>query len=165
MAGDHTFAALTAGGRQTCGVDDAGVAWCWGRNAEGQIGDGDDGKGNKYVPVVVAGGHSFTSLTAGGWHTCGIDSAGAGWCWGELAIGDGLPWGWGNFRYAPTAVTGGHTFTAFTTGEQHTCGLDSAGVAWCWGVNRNGQVGNGEENHGNEYAPVAVAGDLTYLQP
>ena len=35
------------------------------------------------TPVAVAGGHTFTSLTARWFHTCGLDDAGKAWCWGS----------------------------------------------------------------------------------
>ena len=35
-----SFAAVTPGAVHTCGVTAAGTAYCWGRNVEGQLGDG-----------------------------------------------------------------------------------------------------------------------------
>src|SRR5450830_927166 len=37
----------------------------------------------------------------------------------------------------------GSTFTALTARYQHTCGLTSAGTAYCWGYNGYGQLGDG----------------------
>ncbi|MBK6764292.1 MAG: hypothetical protein IPG68_13930 [Micrococcales bacterium] len=159
VAGGHTFTTLTAGGMHTCGVDTAGKAWCWGSDGNGKLGDGDDGQEREPSPVAVAGEHRFSTLTASNMHTCGVDTTGKAWCWGwdtDGAAGDGDD-GQGN-EYSPVAVAGGHTFAALTTGDLHTCGLDTAGVAWCWGYDGQGQVGDGDDGQGDEYSPVAVAG-------
>lgn len=41
----------------------------------------------------------------------------------------------------PVAVFGGRTWISFSTGYQHTCGVDDANTAWCWGANTYGQLG------------------------
>src|SRR5439155_16027082 len=46
-------------------------------------------------------------------------------------------------KYAPVAVQGGLSFRAITGGDGHTCGLTSAGAAYCWGANQFGQLGLG----------------------
>lgn len=38
------------------------------------------------VPVEAAAGRTFQALSAGGWHTCGIDDSGTTMCWGELGF-------------------------------------------------------------------------------
>ncbi len=47
-----TFTAVSAGGRHTCGVTAAGVAYCWGTNGSGQLGDGTWIDRLSPVPVV-----------------------------------------------------------------------------------------------------------------
>jgi alpha-tubulin suppressor-like RCC1 family protein len=42
------------------------------------------------------------------------------------------------------ADTSALQFVAITAGRQFTCALDAAGVAWCWGANRFGQLGVGD---------------------
>ena len=51
------------------------------------------------------------------------------------------PGSWGNF-------------TAIAAGYEHTCALNSAGNAFCWGSNQQGGLGNGTTTSSN--APVAV---------
>jgi len=47
------FSALTAGGGHTCSLPGARVAYCWGSNDAGQLGDGSTT--HTGVPVKVAG--------------------------------------------------------------------------------------------------------------
>jgi hypothetical protein len=157
---------ITAGEYHTCALDTAGTAWCWGYDFSGQVGDGDDGQTDEYAPVQVAGGRTFTTITAGGYHTCALDTAGTAWCWGydfSGQVGDGDDGQ--TDEYAPVQVAGGRTFTTITAGASHTCALDTAGTAWCWGWDGDGQVGDGDDGQTDEYAPVQVAGGRTWLQP
>lgn len=43
---------------------------------------------------------------------------------------------------------------AVVAGDNHSCALDSAGKAWCWGSNAHGGLGNG--NRINQNLPQAV---------
>jgi alpha-tubulin suppressor-like RCC1 family protein len=71
---------VSAGNGHTCGVTTGGVAYCWGSNAFGKLGDGADSRST--TPVAVAGGLSFASVSAGGNHTCGVTTGGDAYCWG-----------------------------------------------------------------------------------
>ena len=157
VAGGLTFASLTAGGSHTCGLTGSGIAYCWGDNFYGQLGDSSTTQ--RTAPVAVAGGLSFASLTAGRSYTCGLTSGGAAYCWGSNSsgqLGDGST----TQRTMPVAVTGGLTFASLVAGGSHTCGLTSGGMAYCWGYNLLGQLGDGSTTQ--RTAPVAVAGGRTF---
>ena len=162
VAGGHAFTIMSAGYYQTCALTSTGAAWCWGRDSSGQVGDGNDGQADKYAPVAVAGSHTFAALSGGLFHTCGIDTAGTAWCWGfdgNGQLGNGAD---SATKFTPVQVAGTGGFTTLTAGQYHTCGINSAGAAWCWGADADGQVGDGDDDQGNEYAPVAVAGGHTF---
>lgn len=155
------------GGSGGSGVTNAGVASCWGTNLFGGLGVGSGSAldhcstspntGDCSVrPVSVAGGHYFQTLSLGGYFTCGIDNLGAAWCWGANEAGQ---LGNGSTTQAnfPMAVSGGFTFaniTAATT--NYACGITTTGVAYCWGKNDLGQLGNGTTTDSS--IPVAVSG-------
>lgn len=155
-SGKTPFANLTAGGYHTCGVTSGGVAYCWGDNSYGQLGDATFTR--RSTPVSVSGGLTFTSLAAGD-HTCGLTSTGMAYCWGNNITGQ-LGDGTRTNRSAPVAVQGGLTFVHVAVGFLHTCGLTSGGVAYCWGYNDQGQLGDGSTL--DRSTPVAVSGGLTF---
>jgi alpha-tubulin suppressor-like RCC1 family protein len=45
-------------------------------------------------------------------------------------------------------------------GIQHTCGLSATGDAFCWGWNRDGQLGDGSQE--DRSVPVAVRGGVQF---
>ena len=177
VPGGLTFEALSAGGYHTCGLASGGVAYCWGANDYGQLGVGSTtgpeqcgGRPCSTVPVAVTGGHTFTSLSAGALHTCGVTDTGAAYCWGrndrgqlgndpgpETCVGDGSP-SYPSYycSTAPLLVRGGLTFKAVSGGGFHTCGVTLSGAAFCWGAGDWGQLGAGD--FGGSTVPVAVAG-------
>ena len=159
---------LTAGGDlgvdgvgnndHTCALASNHHLWCWGTNADGQLGDGTTTR--RTVPVEV--GLSSTvalddvvAIAAGDRHTCATTLDDRTFCWG--ANGDGQlsrttsgttilrpvtsePVG------ASSPLSGVHTIAA---GKAFNCvsALNSVtfhdGAVKCWGRNDLGQLGNG----------------------
>jgi alpha-tubulin suppressor-like RCC1 family protein len=132
---------LVTGTTHTCALDAQGAAWCWGFNQYGSLGIGTTDN-PVWTPTVVVGGLRFSSLTAGGLHTCGLTSAGTAWCWGAGESGQ-LGNGVLADQTSPTAVSGGLTFVQLSASGLATCGLTPAGTAYCWGRNNTGQLGDG----------------------
>lgn len=149
------FDTLDSGESHTCALTGAGQAWCWGRNATGTLGDSTASTRTTPVQVLQQTGVAFTQLSAGGSHNCAITSAGQAWCWGynaDYRLGDSTT----SLGLAPVAVKplGAVAFASISAGQQHTCGLDSNGQAYCWGANSYGQLGNNATAH--RRTPVAV---------
>src|SRR5439155_17046564 len=131
------------------------------------------------APLAVAGGLTFSSLSAGWGPTCALTANGTAYCWGDNSDGDlGVGTNTGSLQtcsigacsYTPLAVAaglafttlgagncaGGRTFTSLSPFSFHTCGLTTAGVAYCWGSNSNGELGDGTTT--SSPVPVRVAG-------
>jgi alpha-tubulin suppressor-like RCC1 family protein len=140
-----TFTQISAGSQHNCALTSGGHAYCWGYNADGRLGDSTTNLPLRPVPVLPVGGILFTSISAGGMHTCGLVSSGQSYCWGNNTygqVGDSTS----TNRISPVAVQhpAGVTFTAIAAGDKHTCALDgSSGQAYCWGYGGDGSVGNG----------------------
>jgi alpha-tubulin suppressor-like RCC1 family protein len=92
------------------------------------------------VPVPVSGGLSFTSLTVGGGHNCGLTAGGRAYCWGSnyaAVLGNGNQ----SDSPTPVPVAGGLTFAALSAGGGHTCGITNQGETYCWGGNLSDELG------------------------
>jgi alpha-tubulin suppressor-like RCC1 family protein len=161
VSGGITFADLTTNDGHSCGITIDGNAYCWGYNGVGQLGVGPR-FGTVLTPQLVSGGLSYTSITAGGAHTCGLTRSGFLYCWGSDFY-DQL--GTGTDRVAsdvPVPVTGGLSFSAVAAGSFHTCAIDTGGAAHCWGWNLYGQTGAGNVADEVIATPQRVVGGLTF---
>ena len=148
--GDDTALAVTTAGSQTCSIWNNAL-YCWGRNVDGQLGDGTTT--DRRTPVAVQGMDSgVTAVAAGTFHTCAIKS-GALYCWGYNGYGQ-LGDGTTTNRLTPVAVQGMSSgVTDIAAGGHHTCAIKS-GALFCWGYNGSGQLGDGTTIDRN--IPVAV---------
>lgn len=132
------FVSVSAGVAHTCAVTTNGTAYCWGRNVNGQLGDGTTT--SRTTPVAVAGALRFVAVSAGNSHSCGVTASGEAYCWGgnhRGQLGEGSVSG----RTSPTRVTGGLRLSSVGAGGAHTCGLTEGGAAYCWGSNAYGALG------------------------
>ena len=81
------FAALSVGSTHTCGISTTGRLWCWGRNADRELGA--DSSGSQYdfpLPVAIADTTGFISVAVGGLHTC-ARGVSVTYCWGSDKYG------------------------------------------------------------------------------
>ena len=179
--GSQHYSSIQSGRMHSCGFLRFGtsilpannqVPQCWGLNLNGQVGNAAKTNQNKPVhvslPVGAPTAFDSTSLALGDGHTCVLSSlpaAGAAWCWGSNGfgqLGKGTPIISTNSDSVMQAVAmpAGVTFVKLYAGEYHSCGISTAGAAYCWGRNDYGQLGDGTRT--NQSAPVAVGGGLAF---
>lgn len=157
-----TATAIAAGEYHTCAVLDDGGVKCWGRNGNGQLGNGQTTNSNTPVDVCTDGPtcstllDNITAIAPGQFHTCALNTAGGVQCWGYNVEGqlgdDGSIWQ----SLVPVQVLGLMSgVSSISAGLNHTCAIVSGG-AKCWGKNDQGQLG--DNSIVNKLTPVDVEG-------
>ena len=154
-----TFRQVVAGWYHTCGVATDSVAWCWGLNRDGAVGDGTTV--DRSIPSRVKTSLRFRQISAGAFSTCGITTADRAVCWGFGGDGQ-LGTGSTARRLTPVAVAGDRRFRDVRVGYRHACGVTRADVAFCWGENGTGQLGDG--TRARRLKPARVAGGLDFVR-
>jgi alpha-tubulin suppressor-like RCC1 family protein len=149
----HTFPIASGG------VGGSGGGGGGGAGGEGGSGGGSGGGGS--------GAHA-DQIAAGGIHTCGLLTGGGIDCWGSSgagALGNGTTTGpetcgqpnTSEFCSAiPIPVIGINSATAITAAFDYSCALLASRTVDCWGLNRQGELGNGATEGSS--IPVAVSG-------
>ncbi|HEY6829549.1 MAG TPA: hypothetical protein VI259_21980 [Gemmatimonadaceae bacterium] len=145
-----------SGGRlTTCALDFSNVAWCWGLNQRGEVGDGSGAA--SIVPQLVATNVTFREIDASWVHSCALTTSihpvSDVYCWGGPVFPTTMP--------TPQLITGGPKFERIFGGGTAECGITANLTAYCWGFNAGGALGDGTTT--NRYVPTLVSGNLSFI--
>ena len=144
---------VAASGNHTVALQADGTLLAWGRNLEGQLGDGTTT--NRTSPVVVPGLTGVVAVSAGGVHTVALKADGTVVAWGANSYGQ-LGNGTWVSSSIPVAVPGLTGVVAVAASYYHTVALKADGSVWAWGANGIGQLGDGTTT--DRLSPVGVLG-------
>ena len=102
-------------------------------------------------------------ITAGGYHTCAIDSERMVKCWGGNSVGQ-----LGSIRAltvstSPVELDEPQAMLQISAGLEHTCSITEENNIKCWGSNRSGQLGNGTRINSSNPLPVLHLSDATQV--
>lgn len=138
----------------TCAVLADRTVRCWGGNRSGQLGNG-TADAPALSPVDTPG-LAATSMTAGRVHSCAVRTDGAALCWGDNASGQ-LGIGSLDAAAVPSVVSALPVAAIRVSArDRHTCAVTAGGALYCWGANRQGQLGTGSTT--SSQVPVGVTG-------
>eukprot|EP00900_Chrysochromulina_parva_P006469 jgi/Chrpa1/15823/Chrysochromulina_OHIO_Genome00024666-RA len=132
---------LALGGSHTCAyLTSSALLKCWGRNDNGQLGNGTTSA--RYTPTTINVGGAVGLLALGGSHTCAYLISALLKCWGSNSNGqrgDGTT----TNRYTPTTIDVGGAVGLLALGGSHTCAyVTNSTLLKCWGWNVYGQLGD-----------------------
>ena len=130
-----------------------GTVWTWGKNTEGQLGDGT--LTNSNVPVQVPGLTGIIAIAGGEYHSLALKNDGTVWAWGRNSNGQ-LGNNTTTLSSQPVQVYNLTGITSIRGGRYWSMALRSDSTVWTWGQNGDGQLGNGTNTQ--SLIPVQVAG-------
>ncbi len=112
--------------------------------------------------AVQAEPNRVTSLAAHANGTCALVSNGSVACWGERMRAPGAPTRLGDRMLGRTAVVpelvrGLPAAVEIGVGTAHRCARTRAGKVWCWGSNKQHQLGRATER-AVDFRPMAIPG-------
>jgi alpha-tubulin suppressor-like RCC1 family protein len=146
--------AISAGAYHACALLQNGTVECWGANWAGQLGSAS--LGDTSTPVQIPGVTNAVAISAGTYHTCALLRGGTIECWGDNTFGE-LGNGTKSLMSSPPVLVSGITdATAVSAGGSSTCAVLTGGTVECWGMNGEGQPGNGTT--ATSSVPVVVSG-------
>jgi cysteine-rich repeat protein len=148
---------LQSGGDHNCVLLDNGEVRCWGRNSNGQCGQGNNfsvgDTPNEMPPPPTNVGGAVAQLSLGLLHSCALLVNGEVRCWGSNLFGQ-LGYGnVGNIGDAPGEMPpapvnfGTGNVVQLSAGNSFTCVLLDTNKVRCWGSNSGGQLGLGHNNN------------------
>lgn len=158
-----TFVDVTAGFNHSCALLTNGQLYCWGRNANGQLGDGTTTTRQIPVRVDAAGPADFVAVSANGNFTCAIRATDKLYCWGVNdfdQLGLDSP---ATSVLVPTLVSVG-AVAKIAAGATHACATLATGALRCWGRNASGELGLGMSGDPHP-TPEAVGASLDWMLP
>ena len=158
VGGFLNWVQLSAGTAHSLGLRANGSAWAWGANTSGRLGD--NTTVSKSSPVSVVGGFSdWTQLSASDGHSLGVRANGSAWAWGVNSygrLGDGTT----TSRSSPVSVIGGFSdWVQLSAGKFHSLGVRANGIAYAWGANSAGRLGDNTLT--SRSSPVSVVGGFS----
>jgi len=120
--------ALSVGGGHACAVDAMGKLWCWGSNADGEIGDLP--LSFTATPTPTNALKEWKTVAAGNRHACAIGSDESIVCWGSSLAGP-ITIAEGAASASPSLQ---QQWRSLSAGDQQSCAVRGDGSMWCWAV-------------------------------
>src|SRR3954454_1841380 len=128
----------------TCGVTTGNSVYCWGR-----------------VPSPAAAGIQFLQVREGTDFACGLTTTNRVYCWGFNQLGQLGNGSSATSSEVPVELAGGRLYKQLRVGDSHGCATTVGGVSYCWGLNSDGQLGDGTTT--TRRSPVKIASNLTFV--
>jgi alpha-tubulin suppressor-like RCC1 family protein len=142
VVGISNAIAIGANPNYACALLSDKTIKCWGRPLNGEFPTGSSGSS---TPVIIPNVSNAITLSVGSYNICYLVGDGTAYCWGTQNGAQTPTGSYGMVAYQQISLFG----TEIAIGSTHGCGVYSRpaltpdSVAFCWGSNDSGQLGDG----------------------
>ncbi|BDR53951.1 hypothetical protein KIMH_00620 [Bombiscardovia apis] len=135
---------VVGGDNYSAALDESGQIYTWGNNSAGQLGNGTNTNTSTPIAISLPGNMKAKSISAGSSHMLALTNAHTIYAWGANTNGQ-LGIGSTNGSNSPiaSAAPNSVTFSTIEAGNSHGLATSTTGEAYAWGLNSNGQLGDG----------------------
>ena len=162
---------LSLGNNFACALLNTGLVSCWGNNRFGQVGAGSLPGGSSHVMgfTTVDLGEKVIDIASGEFFACAVLEAGSVRCWGQnrygqLGLGHTQHIGDNELPSSEPTLALLESPIMIGAGRHYACSLMETGKIYCWGDNRQGELGLahtdtiGNDEDLGEAIPVNIGG-------
>lgn len=150
-AAKPTWAAVSARGSYTLAINSRGELYAWGRNYNGQLGDGTTEQRNSPVRIGIA--DNWTQAAAGNGYSLALNGSGELFSWGKIFDFGEAP------VLTPARVGTASDWAGIGAGHSSYFAIKTNGDLYAWGANTNGQLGDGTRTRRNSPVRIGTASD------
>lgn len=142
---------VDAGDTHSCATR-FGVLYCWGANASGRLGLGDEAE--RDAPARVGSDADWIAVATGVAHTCALKSDGRVWCFGANNFGQ-LGQGTLSGSSSPLELALPGKVLQLSSQANTACAVLEGGTLYCWGRNWEGNIGLNDQHPGvDQQSPI-----------
>jgi alpha-tubulin suppressor-like RCC1 family protein len=121
IGAETNWTQISAGTGFSLALRNDGSLWAWGRNDEGQLGDGTTN--NRFVPAMIGTDRDWRTIAASGSASFALKNNGTLWGWGSA-------YGFTNNDLAPKQIGPGMTWLAISANDFTLLALNADGTLW-----------------------------------
>ncbi|MCI8520135.1 MAG: S8 family serine peptidase [Clostridia bacterium] len=142
---------VSSGSAYCLALKEDGTVWAWGRNWNGELGDGT--RIDRSFPSQVIGLTNIKNIVSGAQYSFAIKQDGTIWAWGNNSYGQ-LGDGTRTERYIPIQIESLNNVISINLGNDHSAAIKEDGTVWLWGRNEFGKLGDSSTE--NRLSPTQI---------
>ena len=159
---DTNWKSIATNGYFAVGIKSNGTLWNWGKNNNGELGDGTSV--TKVVPTQLGIDTNWSSITLNYSTTIALKQNGTLWGWGY----NGESRFFLNANYVssnvPIQINSNTDWKMVDLGADHVLAIKQDGSLWAWGLNYVGQLGDGSSTSSTQVIPVRIGTENNWIK-